>query len=190
MNSATDAMVEWTQHAKKNAGTIMVLGVVTVIAGVLAVLMPLVSGLSVAILVGIAFIIGGVARLTAVFHARSFDRGALAFIGGALCVLVGVIMVARPGVGLSILTLVLGAYLLIDGIFGVLLAFHIRPQAGWGWLLFGAIVSGLLGVLLLAEWPLTGLWAIGTLVGISLIFTGFSWISVGSVAKKLTDTAD
>ena len=46
--------------------------------------------------------------------------------------LVGVIMVARPGVGLSILTLVLGAYLLIDGIFGVLLAFHIRPQAGWG----------------------------------------------------------
>ena len=59
MNSATDAMVEWTQHAKKNAGTIMVLGVVTIIAGVLAVLMPLVSGLSVAILVGIAFIIGG-----------------------------------------------------------------------------------------------------------------------------------
>jgi len=79
----------------------------------------------------------------------------------------------------------LGAYLLADGIFGALLAFQFRPEQGWGWMLFSAAMAGLLGVLLLKEWPLSGLWAIGTLVGINMLFAGFAMISIGSAARKL-----
>jgi len=190
METLRESLNEWAEDAKKNAGMIIFLGVLTVIAGFLALVMPWASGVGVTLVVGVALAIGGVARLVGAFHAGSFGRGTLAFIGGALTLVVGVILVARPGFGLATLTLMLGAYLLVDGIFGAVLAFHIRPEQGWGWMLFSAATAGLLGVLLLAEWPLSGLWAIGTLVGINMLFAGFAMISIGSAARKMVKTVD
>jgi uncharacterized membrane protein HdeD (DUF308 family) len=187
MNDVHDPMTGWLGHAKKNAGMITFLGVLTVIAGFLALVMPWASGVGVTLVIGFALVVGGVARLVGAFHAGSFGRDTLAFIGGALTLLAGVLLVARPAVGLATLTLMLGAYLLVDGIFGTVLAFHVRPEGGWGWMLFSSLMSGLLGFLLLREWPLTGLWAIGTLVGVNLLFAGFSMISIGSTAKKLVE---
>jgi len=80
--------------------------------------------------------------------------------------------------------LLLGAYLLVDGIFGAVFAFQVRPEKGWGWILFSAAVSFLLGILLMKEWPLSGVWAIGTMVGISLLFSGITMISISSAARK------
>ena len=93
------------------------------------------------------------------------------------------ILTGRPGLGLATLTLLLGGYLIVDGISGTVLAFHVRPEKGWGWMLFSAVLGILLGFLLLREWPLSGLWAIGTLVGVNLLFSGFSMISIGSAVK-------
>jgi uncharacterized membrane protein HdeD (DUF308 family) len=177
-------VADWLEDAKKNAGWLIALGVVTVIAGFFSLVMPWASGVGVAVFVGFALVVGGVARLIGAFSAGSFGRGTLAFIGGALTLLAGVVLVARPGIGLATLTLMLGAYLLVDGVFGAVLAFQVKPEKGWGWMLFGAAMSLLLGFLLLKEWPLTGLWAIGTLVGINLLFAGFSMISFGMSARK------
>lgn len=189
MESSAGLGSEWMEDARKNAGWLIVLGVVTVIAGFLGLVWPWASGTGVTLFVGFAMIFGGVARLIGAFSAGSFGRGTLAFIGGALTLIAGAIMVARPGIGLATLTLLLGSYLLVDGIFGAVLAFRMRPEKGWGWLLFSAAMSVLLGFLLLKEWPLTGLWAIGTLVGIHLLFAGFAMISIGSGARKLTKQA-
>ena len=180
-----EAVSDWAHEAKKNAGWLVVLGVVTVAAGVLAVGSPLATGLAVTVIVGIAMIIGGIARTIGVFSAGSFGQGALAFIGGILTLAAGVILAARPGMGLASLTLILGACLIVDGLSGVVLAVQVRPQQGWGWMCFSAAMGVLLGFVLLAEWPLSGVWAIGTLVGINLIFAGFSLISVGSTARHV-----
>jgi uncharacterized membrane protein HdeD (DUF308 family) len=185
MESVRAAVSDWAQQAKKNAGWLVVLGVVTVIAGVLSIASPLISGLGVTVLVGIALVIAGVARTVGAFHAGSFGQGALAFIGGILTFVAGMLLVARPGIGLATLTLLLGCLLLVDGVVGAVLAFHVRPEKGWGWMLFSAAMAIVLGFLLLKEWPLSGLWAIGTLVGISLLFSGFSLISIGSAARSL-----
>ena len=185
MENLREAVSGWAQDVKRNAGWLIALGVVTVIAGVLAMGSPLLSGLGVTLLVGIAMVIGGVARTIGAFHAGSFGQGALAFVGGILTFAAGVILAARPGIGLATLTLVLGGYLLVDGISGALLAFHVRPEKGWGWMLFSAAMGVVLGILLLKEWPLSGVWAIGTLVGINLVFAGFTFISVGSTARSL-----
>ena len=184
MEDVSGKVTDWVDDAKKNAGKIRLLGVVTAIAGLLALIWPWISGLAVTVVVGAALVVGGVARLIAAFSAGSFGRGTLAFIGGGLTLVTGVILMARPGFGLSALTLMIGAYLLVDGIFGAVLAFQVRPEKGWGRMLFSAIMAFLLGILLLAEWPLSGLWAIGTLVGINLIMAGFSMISIGSAARK------
>jgi uncharacterized membrane protein HdeD (DUF308 family) len=182
-------VTDWLDDEKKNAGRIMLLGVVTAIAGFIALIWPWISGLAVTVVIGMALVVGGVARLVGVFSAGSFGRGTLAFIGGALTLLAGAILVLRPGFGLTSLTLMLGAYLLVDGIFGAVLAFKVKPEKGWGRMLFGAVVAFLLGILLLAEWPLSGMWAVGTLVGFNLMFTGFSMVSAGSAARRAAKDA-
>lgn len=185
MSELREAVGSWAQRAAKNAGWLIALGVVTVIAGIMAVGSPLAAGLAVSVLVGLALVIAGVARTMGAFRAGSFGQGALAFIGGILAFVSGAISVARPGLGLEALTLMLAAYLLVDGVSGGVLAFHVRPQKGWGWMLFSAAASVILGFLLLRDWPLSGLWAVGTLVGINLIFSGATLVSVGSAARGL-----
>ena len=185
MERVQETLQGWAEDTKKNAGMIIVLGVVTAIAGFLALVMPWAGGLGTVVFVGFAMLVGGIARMVAAFSAGSFGRGTLAFIGGALTLLAGAIMVARPGTGLAVLTLMVGAYLLVDGVFGAVLAFQVRPEQGWGWMLFSAVMSVLLGFLLLREWPLSGLWAIGTLVGINMLFSGFALISIGAAGRKL-----
>jgi len=185
MEGLGEVVSGWVQEAKKNAGWLVALGVLTVIAGCFAIASPLLSGLSVVVLIGVALAIGGVARTIAAFSAGSFGQGALAFIGGILTFGTGLILAARPGIGLATLTLMLGAYLLIDGISSAVLAFHVRPVSGWGSILFSAVMAVILGFLLLREWPLSGMWAIGTLLGVNLLVSGFSIISVGSTARSL-----
>ena len=185
MENIREAISDWAQGAQKHAGWLVALGVLTVVAGVLAMGAPLLSGLGVAIMIGIALVIGGIARTVSAFYAGSFGQGALAFIGGILTFVAGVVLVFRPGFGLATLTLALGVYLLVDGISGAILAFHVRPEKGWGWMLFSGIMGVVLGVMLLKEWPVSGLWAVGTLVGINLLFAGFSIISIGAAARGL-----
>jgi uncharacterized membrane protein HdeD (DUF308 family) len=190
MESIREAVSGWAQEAKKNAGWLVALGVVTVIAGFLAMASPLLAGLSVTVFIGAVMVIAGVARTIGAFHAGSFGQGALAFIGGILTFVAGLILAARPGIGVATLTLLLGGYLLVDGISGALLAFHVRPAKGWGWMLFSAAMGVLLGILLLKEWPLSGLWAIGTLVGINLLFAGFSILRVGLAVRGLASRVE
>ena len=66
----------------------------------------------------------------------------------------------------------------------IAIAFQMRPAGGWGWMLFGGILSAILGFLIWNQWPLSGFWAVGTLVGIQFIFSGWSMIAVGMAAKK------
>jgi len=185
MENVRDAVSDWVQEAKKNAGWLVALGVLTVIAGILAIASPLLSGLTVVVFIGFALAIGGIARTIAAFSAGSFGQGTLAFLGGILTFGAGLILAARPGIGLATLTLMLGAYLLVDGISGAVLAFRVRPESGWGSMLFSAVIGVILGFLLLREWPLSEVWAIGTLVGVNLLVSGFSLISVGTAARSL-----
>ncbi len=186
MQGDRDAISGWAQQAKKNAGWLVALGVLTVLAGVGCISAPMLGGVSVSVFIGVALVIAGMARAVSAFHAGSFGQGALAFFGGFLTFLAGGLLVTRPGVGMASLTLFLGVYLLMDGISGAVVAFRLRPEKGWGWMLFHAAMGVLLGVLLLREWPLSGLWAIGTLVGINLLFAGFSILSIGLGARSLT----
>jgi len=185
MVNVKEAVSSWAQTAGKNAGWLIALGVVTIVAGFLAMGSPLASGLVVVVLIGIALVIGGGARIIGAFSAGSFGQGALAFIGGMITFVAGMALTSRPGIGLTTLTLMLGVYLVVDGISSAILAFHVRPEKGWGSMLFSAAMGVLLGFLLLREWPLSGLWAIGTLAGVNLVFSGFSMISVGSAARSL-----
>jgi len=160
-------------------------GIITVILGVLAMMAPMISGLAVAVLIAMLLIVAGIFRLVWAFGAESFGKGMFAFLIGGLTLLAGVLVLIRPMVGLMSLTLLLAVYFVVDGIFEIIASFQIKPAQGWGWLLFGGIVSVLLGWMIWSDWPVSGLWAVGILVGIKLLFVGFTMISLGSAGRKL-----
>jgi len=189
MSESMEATGGWAQLAARNAGRLILLGVVTAIAGLVALASPFAAGLGVAVLVGIALAIGGAARIVGVISAGSFGQGALALVGGILALVAGATIAARPGLGLATLTLMLGVYLLIDGVSGAVLSFHVRSEKGWGWMLLGSVLGGILGLMLIAEWPMSGQWAIGTLVGINLLSSGASMIVIGSASREVTKRA-
>ena len=166
-----DAVAAPVAHAiKKDSTMLLILGVLTVILGVFAMMAPGMTGMTVAVMIGMLLIIAGIARTIFAFKAKSWGKGILVFLLGLLTLLVGAYMIFRPGVALASLTLFLAAYFIVDGIFEIIEAFDLKPIDGWGWMLFGGIVSILLGFMIWRQWPISGIWAIGILVGIKLIF--------------------
>ena len=168
---------------KQEAGTAKWVGVLLLITGFLALIAPFAAGLSIALLVGVLFIISGLAQLVIVFKAGSFGRGLLLAVLALLSLVAGVYMVMQPVAALATLTLFLAGYFIASGVIEAIGAFGARPASGWGWLLFGGIVSILLGVMIWRQFPLSGAWAIGTLVGVRMIMSGWTLIAVGGLAK-------
>jgi len=181
-NGVDEIDQEMLSSIKKHAGLGMSLGIVIVIAGVLAIASPLVAGLSVTIAVGILLIISGVSRMFLAFR-LSLGRGILMFLLGVLTVVAGGYLISRPGMGLQTLTLFLAAYFFVDGIFEIIWAFKLRPIKGWGWTLFSGIAALVLGIMIWRQFPVSGMWAVGTLAGIHLIFGGASITSVCGAAR-------
>lgn len=180
---------EMLSTIKRHAGVGIAVGVVAVIAGVCAIMSPLVAGLSVAIAVGVLLVASGVSRLFLAFRLGSFGVGLLVFVLGVLSIIVGGYMVARPGMALATLTLVLAVYFFADGIFEIIWAFRLRPIKGWGWTLFSGIAALVLGIMIWRQFPVSGMWAVGTLAGIHMIFGGSSLASVSGAARSAAKEA-
>jgi uncharacterized membrane protein HdeD (DUF308 family) len=172
------------EEIKQSAGMVRVIGVILLIMGVLALAAPLATGLSIAIVVGILLLIGGIGQLVFAFRAGGLGKAPLILVIGALTSVVGAVMIANPGAALAALALVLMAYFIVYGIMEIIWAFQIRPVTGWGWTLINGLVSLLLGLLIWAQFPLSGAWAVGVLVGIKLIFSGWMLIMLGSAVQS------
>ena len=126
MNEISDAM-----RAPSRMGT--VLGIATIIFGILAMMMPMISGITVAAIVAVLLIAGGIARTIFAFKAGSLGRGLLMFLFGGLSILCGIVMLARPLLGLASITFVLVVYFIVDGIFEIIAGFKLKGVKGWFW---------------------------------------------------------
>lgn len=165
---------------------IKIWGWLTLIAGILAIMAPFVSGVWVVTMVAILLIFSGVSRFIYAFQGGGLWSGLFA----VMAMITGGVMIAKPLLGLASLTMVLIVYFLAHGISEVIAAFQFRPEKGWGWLLFSGIISIVLSQMILKQWPLSGAWAIGTLVGIQLVFSGITMITLGGAVKKIGAALD
>jgi len=173
---------------RKNAQTAKWVGILMIILGLLSLFSPMSAGISVALIAGAVLAIAGFSQLFLAFKAGSFGEGLVVFLLGLLGLLAGLWMLFQPGVALASLTLILAGYFVIAGIVQAFGAFDVKPDKGWGWLLFSGIVSVLLGILIWSQFPFSGFWAIGVLVGVQLMMTGITLLSLGSSVAGVTKT--
>ncbi len=179
------AEATWMDEAKKNSGFLIFLGVLTVIFGVIAIGSPLITGVAVAVFVGFLLLASGVAQIVHAIKSKQWGTGFWGTVIGALGIAAGLLMIFRPMVGLLTMTMLLAIYFLVDGISEIIAAFKIKPDQGWGWVLFNGIIAVLLGFMIWRQWPVSGRWAIGVLVGIHILITGWSMIVLGTGARKM-----
>jgi uncharacterized membrane protein HdeD (DUF308 family) len=178
-------MTEFADAAKAGGKKMTTFGVIAIILGILAMLMPGLTGISVVFFLGVLVLLAGIVRIIWAFQAGSLGKGLLLFAIGGLTLLCGIALVANPLFGSAVLTIMLALYFILDGISEVVAGIKLRPGPGWGWMLFAGIVSILLGMMIWGQFPLSGAWAIGILLGIKLFFVGLIMVTGGSVVHSL-----
>jgi len=171
---------------KRASGWSIALGVLIILLGIIAMMAPLGSGIVAVTILGWTAIFGGIAQMVYAFHTHSGGRMVLEIILGLVYLALGVYLITHPVAGLLTLTLLPGWMLLGYGILAVVLAVRMRPEHGWGWILFDAIVTIIVGLMILEHWPLNSAWVIGTLFGISILFRGISRLIVSLAVRKVT----
>jgi uncharacterized membrane protein HdeD (DUF308 family) len=162
----------------------MIWGILMLICGILAIALPLASGIGVAIVIGWLVLISGVWHLIFAFRSRGVGgvlwQLLLALVYGAA----GLAITLYPLAGLAWLTLILATFLLVEAALEIALYFNIRRRVNAGWVLVDAIITLVLAILIWAAWPFSSAWAIGMLVGVSLIFSGVSRLTLSSALSR------
>jgi len=179
---------------KRSAWSIF-MGFVTAALGVFMIIYPLITAEITSVLLGWALIFVGVAQFVFALNSQSIGNFFLKVLLAVLYGLCGIGLAFFP-IGVPALTATVGTLLLIQAALEGVVAFQLKPLSGWGWVFFDALASLFLGVLILAEWPSSSVWAIGTLVGVSVLMNGISRIvlattirsGVGAV-KRMTQAA-
>ncbi|HEX5927856.1 MAG TPA: DUF308 domain-containing protein [Solirubrobacterales bacterium] len=165
---------------------LMAVGVLAILVGCVAILVPAVASVGTAIFIGWILLFAGAFLIAAAFSAVSVGSLLLRLLWAALTVIVGLWLIIEPHNGTLTLTLVLGLYFLFMGVTRTTVAFLNRGQPNAGLLGLSGIAGLLIGILILVEFPSSADWAIGLLVGIDLIFAGWTLTSVALVGRDLS----
>jgi len=171
---------------KKTVGWSIGLSVLMIVAGILAIASPLAAGIAVNVLVAWLLVFSGGAHLVFGWHTRSAGGFLWELLVGILYIFIGVYLLMHPVAGLVSLTIALAIYLFLEAILEFVLGFTLRPLPGTGWLIFDGIVTLILAVMIWRTWPTSAPWIIGTLVGISMLFSGISRLMVSLAARSVT----
>jgi uncharacterized membrane protein HdeD (DUF308 family) len=161
-------------------------GIILVILGLIAIVVPQVATFAVTIFVGWLFLITGIVGLVTTFTMRGMPGFWWSLVSAVISIAAGVVLLGWPVNGVLSLTFVLIAFFIIEGVASILYAIEHRNQASsrWGWMLVSGIVDLILAAMILGGLPGTAAWAIGLLVGINLVFGGTAIIGMALAAKE------
>ena len=160
-------------------GWIVALGVVYVIAGFIALGSVMMATVASVLIVGVMMIIAGVAELINAFQVKTWGKFLIWALLGVLYIIAGFVTFENPLFAAVLLTLLLGASLVASGIVRIFLAFNMKREMPWIWVALSGLVTLLLGVLILARWPINSVYILGLFLGIDLIMAGTGWIGLG-----------
>ena len=178
------AIAEAKRQIAENWGWFLTLGIFLVIAGVAAILFPLLSTIATKIVLGWIFLVSGALLIIHAFSIKQWSGFLWGLLLGVLYVVAGGWLAFFPFTGIITLTLLLAALFLAEGVLEVIMAVRVRPHEGWGWLLVSGLVAIAVGVMIAAELPSSAVWAIGLLTGINLLSSGVSFIVLALAGRR------
>jgi uncharacterized membrane protein HdeD (DUF308 family) len=168
---------------RRSWGWLLALGIAYVIMGLVIAGSPMAATIAVDILIGFVLIIGGVISIIGAFFTGDWKRFLLVLLSGILYLVVGVLLLKNPMAGVLTLTLLLAAFLLVEGFFKIIHAFQMKPAPNWVWLLVSGAASVILGVMIWGQFPQSGAFIIGLLVGIYFLINGITMVMFSFALK-------
>jgi uncharacterized membrane protein HdeD (DUF308 family) len=174
-NRLASMLTEEANRVRTNWGWFLALGIVQIVAGMLAVSFAITATLASVVTLGILLLIAAGGQMVAAILARDWGGFFLFLLLGVLYAVTGFLMLQHPLLAAEGLTLMLAAAFLVGGMFRIVIALAERFPS-WGWVLFNGIVTVLLGIAIWQQWPESGLWVLGMFVGIELIVNGVTWL--------------
>jgi uncharacterized membrane protein HdeD (DUF308 family) len=168
---------------RRSWGWLLALGIAYVIMGLVIAGSPMAATIAVDILIGFVLIIGGVISIIGAFFTGDWKRFLLVLLSGILYLVVGVLLLKNPMAGVLTLTLLLAAFLLVEGFFKIIHAFQMKPAPNWVWLLVSGVASVILGVMIWGQFPQSGAFIIGLLVGIYFLINGITMVMFSFALK-------
>ena len=175
----------FSSDLRRVTGWSIALSVLMIIAGLLAIASPLLAGIAVTRIVGWLLLFSGVLHFVYAFHGGGVATVLWEILLAVAYALMGIYILANPAVGLASLTFVIALYLGVKGIIELGESYMMRQESGSGWLLFDGLVTLLLAFLIGGTWPFSGVWAVGTLVGVSMLFSGVSRLMISSAIRRI-----
>ena len=163
----------------------IVLSVLMMATGVIALFVPAITGVTVTLLMGWLLIISGILHLGYAWRASGAGAAIWEILVAVLYGVAGVYLLANPVMGLEALTQALVVYLVLESALEFVLGFSLRSVAGSGWFVFDGIVTLVLAVLIARGYPASSTWAIGTLVAISMFFSGLTRLMLSAVVRSV-----
>jgi len=165
--------------------TLMLLGIILCLLGLVVLLSPVAAGEAVVLIVAAVLVITGIAQVVQGLRSGGWSAAPVALLFGAVIAVLGVMVWLNPAIGSGFLTVLLILFFIANGLWKVSTAWRYRGARGWVWLLLSGIVSLVFVYLLWKQWPLSGAWAIGVLVGIDLVLTGLSMVILALALRKV-----
>jgi uncharacterized membrane protein HdeD (DUF308 family) len=178
------AIAEAKKQIADHWGWFLALGILLVLAGVAAILFPLVSTIATKIALGWIFLVSGALLIIHAFSSQQWRGFIWGLLLGVLYVIAGGWLAFFPFTGIITLTLILAALFLAEGVLEVIMAVRVRPHEGWGWLVLSGLIAIAVGVLIAAELPSSAVWAIGLLTGINLLSSGISFVLLALAGRR------
>ena len=167
----------------------IVLSVLIMIAGFLAIALPLIAGIAVTLIVGWMLIFTGVLHIVFAFRAGQTRMAVWQVLLGLVYGFIGVYILMNPVAGLAGLTFAIAVYLLVEAVLELAAGIQLRPAPGTGWLIFDSIITFILAVMIWSTWPSSAAWVVGVLVGISMLFSGMTRLMLTLAARRIAAPA-
>lgn len=185
LNTWPGAFAANLQELRRNWGWLLLWGILLIILGIVALGdAVLVTFISMFIFGWVLLIAGVVEAVQAIRHRKAGPGHLLLHVLNAvLGIVVGTMLLRNSLAGALIITLLLAAYFTVAGVFRIVAALAMRIP-GWGWALASGIITLILGILVWARWPLSGLWVIGLFIGIDLIIAGWAQVALAIGARR------
>jgi uncharacterized membrane protein HdeD (DUF308 family) len=172
------------ERLRSKWGAIVAFGSLLMLMGAASLVFAFASTLAVVTLNGVLFLVGGAAEIGVGMHAKAWGRFFLWVLGGLLYLAAGVFCILNPLLAAGVLTLLLGAGLVAAGVVRAVLAFELPSSPQRPMLFLTALVTFLLGLIIVIHWPLSSAYALGTLLGVDLLVHGAGWVSFGIGLRK------